>query len=97
MMIKVMTEGPLMDDNSAKGCRIIDDVGEVNLMYINTGEAALQVTYKEQREGMVGGETFILKANIYLMNDSGKTIQTFSPNFDPAAVLVVPTPEEQAA
>jgi hypothetical protein len=69
----------LMDDDLMIGCTVIDDIQEVKLTRVgDAGQAALQVLYRAPHRGTMS-ETFILKANAYLMNDHGKTIQTFMP------------------
>lgn len=77
MILKLMSEENLSDDDMAKSCSIIDYVNEVNYRSTGTGEMALDVQYtKANREATT--ETFILRANAYLMNDAGKTIQSFA-------------------
>jgi len=66
----------MMDDDPFVGCRIIDDVQEVQLTTTGTGEATINVQYRQPNRGMMT-ESFVLIDNAYLMNDGGKTIQTF--------------------
>lgn len=77
MLLKLMGQENMADEDSRKTSQIIDDVQEVKFTYLFTGEAALAVQYRRPNRG-VTSETFVLKANAYLMNDNGKTIQGYS-------------------
>lgn len=78
MFLKLMGSENLFDDNTSKGCRIVANVAEVNF-YRNggTGDPCLDVTYSIANRGTLT-ETFVMDGNAYLMNDSGKTFQSFS-------------------
>ncbi len=79
MILKLMDcDCTLMDDSQLKGCRIVDGVQEVRLHRLGTDEMALDVQYRVPNRGL-DAETFVLSANAYLMNDGGKTIQSFGP------------------
>lgn len=66
----------MMDDDPFIGCRLIDDVQEATYTTIDTGETAVNVQYRQPNRGAMT-EQFLLHDNAYLMNDGGKTIQTF--------------------
>ena len=72
-----MSSENLADDNTSKRCRVIDYVGEISFKTLDTGEAAIDVCYVKPNRGSMT-ETFVLKGNAYLMNDDGKTIQSFA-------------------
>ena len=82
MLLKLMMDGgkiegrAMADDHPMKPFRIIDDIREVSSHRLDTGEMAIDVNYKSENRGLFS-ETFILSENAYLMNDSGKTVQTF--------------------
>ena len=95
MILKLMNGENLSDDNTSKGCRIVDQVREVNFYHTNcpvvidgesvseeaaknfVSESAIDVTYESPNRELLQ-ETFILHGNAYLMNDGGKTIQSFA-------------------
>lgn len=86
MILKLMSSENMSDDNTGKGCRIVDDVCEV--LYSKrevkeetevTYETILDVTYRSPNRGTLT-ETFYMQGNAYLMNDSGKTIQSYACN-----------------
>lgn len=77
-MIKIMSDEPGFDDEPTKDCLIIGGVTSAKYRKnVETGEAILTLTYDHFVEGL-DKEDFVLKANAYLMNDAGKTVQTFS-------------------
>lgn len=85
MILKLMGTENLPDGDMAKPCQIIDYINEVKYVCLGTGERALDVQYsKPNRE--LSSERFILHGNAYLMNDGGKTIQSFAAN--PASAIV---------
>lgn len=43
-----------------------------------TGEAILYVTYSSINNGLPS-ESFVVESPVYLMNDNGKTVETFRP------------------
>jgi hypothetical protein len=77
MLLKLMGQENMPDDDPRKTSQIIDDIQECKLHYLHTGEAALAVLYRKPCRGTMT-ETFVLKANAYLMNDNGKTLQGYS-------------------
>ena len=78
MFLKLMSDEDLMDDNTSKGCTIVSNVIEAKYsMRPSLGEASIDVTYSMSNRG-TDTETFTLKGNAYLMNDNGKTIQSFA-------------------
>lgn len=86
MILKLMGCENMPDDDPLKTCQIIDDIQEAKFEYLTTGEAALSVQYRKPNRGLTR-ETFVLKANAYLMNDNGKTVQAFgSYSSDPRGI-----------
>ena len=66
------------DDSMSKGCAIIDKIRDVTYFRNEqTNEMCLRVTYSEPLRELIT-ELFILSGNAYLMNDSGKTIQSYA-------------------
>lgn len=79
MLIKIMSNEDIADDNSSKDCLIVSGVTSVKYhKNIPTTEAILTLSYEKPIEGLVK-EDFVLNGNAYLMNDNGKTIQSFYP------------------
>ncbi len=78
MILKLMRPSDMQDGEPFAPCRIIESINEAHYEVRDNGEAALHVQYGSTNRGL-DSETFILCANAYLMNDGGKTIQTFSP------------------
>lgn len=79
MIIKIMSDEAGFDDRPTKDCLIISGVTSAKYYKnVATKECFLTVTYDRLVEGL-DKEDFVLKANAYLMNDSGKTIQSFAP------------------
>jgi len=77
MILKLMSGEDLPDDDCGKGCRIVDQVREANY-YTNepTQEKIIIVTYETPNRSLLQ-ETFTLYGNAYLMNDNGKTLQSY--------------------
>ena len=82
MIVKLMSAENLPDDHPSKGCRIVDKVHDVNFHKIPTGESALTISYATPNSGGASAidETITLQGNVFVMNESGKTIQAFSCN-----------------
>lgn len=81
MILKMMSGENMFDDNTSKGCRVVDNVCEVHYHQIDTKEQMLSVTYNSTNRGLMQ-EDFILSGNAYLMNNDGKTIQSFACDSD---------------
>ena len=85
MFLKLMNNDSMPDDSHAKGCTIIANVVEAkygarrvsNASPPDDWETYVDVTYSHPNRGSIQ-ETFVLKANAYLMNESGRTIQSFT-------------------
>lgn len=74
-------------DNPRRNCMILDNINEVKVKtYPETGEQALEVQYASPNRGL-DSETFVLGYPAFLMNNSGKTIQTFHPHKPPLPVV----------
>lgn len=78
MLIQLMSDENIPDDDPAKGCTIVANVVEVKFSRLGTGEACLHVEYSQPNRGLTA-EDFVLRGNAYLMNDSGKTVRSFTP------------------
>ena len=76
MILKLMSYSQEHECGTYGGCRIVDKVRDVLFRHPGS-EQALDVTYEEPNRGLLT-ETFILQGNAYLMNDQGKTLETFS-------------------
>lgn len=76
MILKLMSNENLPDDDAKKAFTIIANVNEVKFHTLGTGERALYVQYDVPNQELPG-EEFVLNGNAYLMNDNGKTVQTF--------------------
>lgn len=78
MILKIMGPEPGFDTDENKSFRLVSNVNEVNYK-INepTGETILSVLYAQNNRSLME-ETFVLQNNAYLMNDDGKTIQSFT-------------------
>jgi len=78
MLLKLMSSENKPDDSMSKGCTIIDKIRDVTYFKeTKTNEMCLRVTYSEPLRELCS-ELFVLKGNAYLMNDSGKTIQSYA-------------------
>lgn len=78
MILKMLSSENLDDDNFSKGCRVVDNVCEVHFHQTDIKEEhMLSVTYRSPNRGLLV-ENFILSGNAYLMNNDGKTIQSFA-------------------
>lgn len=79
MYLKLMSDEDLPDGDIAKGCKIIGGISEVTYGICNTepdkGKAILLVTYDVLKFRC---DRMVLEGNAYLMNDNGKTIQSFA-------------------
>ncbi len=65
-------------DNPRRACKYVDNIVEIEVKTLGTGEQAVDVVYSQPNRGLMG-ETFILNAPAFLMNNSGKTIQLLLP------------------
>jgi hypothetical protein len=78
MLLKLMSSENKPDDSTSKGCTIIDKVRDITYFKNEpTNEMCLRVTYSEPLRELIT-ELFTLSGNAYLMNDSGKTIQSYA-------------------
>ena len=89
MFLKLMSNEDMPDDSHAKGCTIIANVIEAKYGVRRRPDQAsgsrpewetyVEVTYAYGQASRGNTmETFVLGGNAYLMNESGKTIQSFS-------------------
>lgn len=82
MILKLMTDKGhgLSDppDNPRRACKYIDNIVELEVKTLGTGEQAIDLVYSQPNRGLMG-ETFVLNEVAFLMNDSGKTIQLLLP------------------
>ncbi len=79
MLLKFLAEGVEAVDNDPHAeCCLIDDVQQVRLVQASTGESILRVSYRIPVNDSLN-DNFVINNTTFLMNDHGKTIQTFSP------------------
>ena len=82
MILKIMLDDGhgLSDppDNPRRACRFLDNIVEVKVETLGTGEQAVKVVYSVPNQGL-DSETFVLNHPAFLMNNSGKTIQMLLP------------------
>ena len=79
MILKLMSPEDKPDDNPSKGCRIVCDVVETHYyLHEESGKMRLDVHYTQPHQGGMKFETFVLDGNAYLMNEQGKTINSFA-------------------
>lgn len=79
-MILMMCSGQdLPDTDPRKDVQLVDSVRYARARRHETGEMALDVEYSYPLRELTS-ESFILQGNAYLMDDTGKTIRSFSPN-----------------
>ena len=81
MYLKFLSLEDMPEGSHARGCTIIANVVEAKYgARLRTGsdewETYVDVTYSHPNRGSIQ-ETFTLQANADLMNESGKTIQSF--------------------
>ena len=86
MYLKVMGEGNLPDSDASKSCVVYSDVRSVEYCYHDAHDAYdLKITFKDGSTDKAimyyeghDYDSHVYRPKAYLMNEDGKTIQTFT-------------------
>jgi hypothetical protein len=76
MLLKLMSNENKADVDTSKGCTIISNVKSVNYHIddkVDSKSMLMTIILTDD-----SAQEFILQGNAYLMNDNGKTIQSFA-------------------
>lgn len=88
MLVKIMKADPHINEpdyDSRRSFSLFTDVQVVNFQYVKDEDGRLRPTVNMDliRNGASQGVAFGLDATVYVMTDSGKTIETFTPFLPP--------------